>query len=578
MGRAVYIAAALLTALAALIVSLGPAPMRQGSPAACVIKNDTPIAPELLPEGGAHWTCRDAADSNPAHQHGFARFDLASDGARPPRYMVSRIGPFDRLVLTVADRDGAVRSRSYGPDQARLISGAPLFQLELPEVTPRSHAVFMQIEGMRHDMTLTHAALFAESPGHTIGHYREMMFLSLLLGMMLAPVLFDMSAWSALRLPFIRWHASLVIAFSMLVFVQSGLVTEFVDLTMAEMRVLLIMALGIAAFTACMFTHNFIEDDRMDRRLRRMLPWAGAWALAASAIHSLNFDFVAPLGAAFHSYAMAPVLLVMMLAMLDAYRKGSRAIRFQIIGWIPLFAAFTTQLLSYLTPMDLPTDALAMLYLGVMSETAITALGVADRFYILRRERDIALSQAHALGELTERDPLTGLLNRRAIDSRFEELHAEGYETFALFDLDHFKHVNDTAGHAMGDRVLQIVARVLDEDPGSIAIRMGGEEFLLLMRGDDAEQRLERLRAQIPIRVAHEVPQLESLVTASVGMVIAPQRAVPRAGFALLYNHADRLLYDAKSRGRNRIACEKLCGFERRKGDRRCQERQGAAA
>src|SRR3546814_5065966 len=81
----------------------------------------------------------------------------------------------------------------------------------------------------------------------------------------------------------------------------------------------------------------------------------------------------------------------------------------------------------------------------------------------------------------------------------------------------------------------------------------------------DAEQRLERVREQIPIRVAHEVPQLGCLDTASVGMVIAPRRAVPKAGFALLYNHADRLLYEAKSRGRNRIACEKLCGFDRRK-------------
>ncbi|MBA4165131.1 MAG: hypothetical protein C0510_10985 [Erythrobacter sp.] len=577
MGRVVYIAAALLAALAALIVSLGPAPMREGITAACMVKSEARIAPADLSQGGEHWTCRDQPDTNPTHQSGFARFDLASDGARP-RYLVSRIGSFDTLRATVVDRDGSMRSLSYDPDEARLISGAPLFVLELPEVTPASRAVFLQIDGMRHDMTLTQAGLFVENPGVTTDHYRKMMFLCLLLGMMLAPVLFDMSAWSALRLPFIRWHASLAIAFSMLVFVQSGLVTEFVELTMAEMRVLLIMALGIASFAACMFTHNFIEDDRMDWRMRRLLPWAGGWALAVSAIYSANFDLLAPLGGVLHSYAMAPVLLVMMLAMFDAYRKGSRAIRFQIIGWIPLFAAFAMQLLASLTSFDQPTDALSLLYLGVMSETAITALGVADRFYVLRRERDIALSQAHELGELTERDPLTGLLNRRAIDSRFDELHARGYETFALFDLDHFKHVNDTAGHATGDRVLQIVAGILEEDLDSIAIRMGGEEFLLLMRGEDAEQRLERLREQIPIRVTHEVPQLERLVTASVGMVVAPRRAVPRAGFALLYNNADRLLYDAKSRGRNRIACEKLCGFDRRKGNRRRDERRGAAA
>src|SRR3546814_13027400 len=86
------------------------------------------------------------------------------------------------------------------------------------------------------------------------------------------------------------------------------------------------------------------------------------------------------------------------------------------------------QLLTSLTTFDQPSDALSLLYLGVMSETAITALGVADRFYVLRRERDIALSQAHELGELTERDPLTGLLNRRAIDSRRSEARRAGKE------------------------------------------------------------------------------------------------------------------------------------------------------
>src|SRR3546814_18720576 len=69
----------------------------------------------------------------------------------------------------------------------------------------------------------------------------------------------------------------------------------------------------------------------------------------------------------------------------------------------------------------------------------------------------------------------------------------------------------------------------------------------------DAEQRLERVREQIPIRVAHEVPQLGCLVTASVGMVIAPRRAVPKAGFALLYNHAARLLSESKRSDERRV-------------------------
>src|SRR3546814_11871222 len=142
MGRAVYIAGALVSALAALIVSLGPAPMREGMTAACIVKSETRVAPADLSQGGEHWTCRDQPDTNPTHQSGFARFDLASDGARP-RYLVRRLGSSDTPRATVVDRDTRKRSHHYAPDHARMISGAPLLRPELPEDTPPPRAGFL---------------------------------------------------------------------------------------------------------------------------------------------------------------------------------------------------------------------------------------------------------------------------------------------------------------------------------------------------------------------------------------------------------------------------------------------------
>ena len=211
-----------------------------------------------------------------------------------------------------------------------------------------------------------------------------------------------------------------------------------------------------------------------------------------------------------------------------------------------------------------------MCYLGTLSETTITAIGVADRFFLMRRERDEALIEAIELERLSVRDPLTGLLNRRAIDERFEELHIGGYETFALVDLDHFKKVNDNEGHTTGDRVLQVVARTLNDDAGTIAMRLGGEEFLLMMRGADAEERAERLRQIVSLRVARELPELSQVVTASMGLLVAPRRALPKAAFSDIYSRADMLLYEAKAQGRNRMVSEKLRAFSpRNKNDRR---------
>ncbi|MFN6934082.1 MAG: GGDEF domain-containing protein, partial [Tsuneonella sp.] len=143
------------------------------------------------------------------------------------------------------------------------------------------------------------------------------------------------------------------------------------------------------------------------------------------------------------------------------------------------------------------------------------------------------------------------------------------YETFALLDLDHFKMVNDEHGHAVGDAVLVATAEILADEPETVAMRFGGEEFLLMMRGDDAEQRADRLRASIPMRVASRVEGLSRPVTASMGLVVAPLSALPRAKFNDLYVMADRLLYEAKSAGRNRTLRERIRAFRRPRRDRR---------
>ena len=168
-----------------------------------------------------------------------------------------------------------------------------------------------------------------------------------------------------------------------------------------------------------------------------------------------------------------------------------------------------------------------------------------------------------ALGELSERDPLTGLMNRRVIERRFRTLHRDGYETLALLDLDRFKEVNDRFGHALGDDVLRACAGAMRGLSDVLAIRMGGEEFLLLLRGRDALARAEQIRQSLPARIAREVPGLDRVVTASMGAVQMPRSIAAEAGFTEIYDRADKLLYEAKAAGRNRAMSEKLSLFRR---------------
>ncbi|QIG54061.1 diguanylate cyclase [Altererythrobacter sp. BO-6] len=577
MGRVVYFALAFAALLLAVAASnLLASDERSWAPTCFATYAATTSTGEMLRTGQSSQCGQNIGRS--ANKIAVARFDLASTSAQEANYLQSSIGLFESLELAVIDIDGSIRSVRYTQADVQLIPGAPLFLSPLPEITPASRQLVASFTGARHDASVLQAKLLPSDPTRSKQHVQTMLLLAILLGMMLIPVVFDLAFWSALRSPFLLWHAALSLAFASMVFLRSGLVIEFVDLSIASWRQLLIISLGAAIMVAALFTNAFIEGNRLDSRLRRVLLAAGLWGFIASVIHALGLDILAPLGGQFHTYALLPVLAAFIWVMADAYRRGSRAIRFQIVGWVPLLMAYSVQAVTYVVPLGISTEALPLFYIGVLSETAITALGVADRFFRLRRERDQALLQAEALEQLSERDPLTGLHNRRAIDAKFEELHAAGYEAFALVDLDHFKPVNDTAGHLVGDEVLKVVARVLDSDAESLALRMGGEEFLLAMRGKDAPARAEKIRNAIPIRVAQEIPELEQFVTASVGLLVAPRKAVPMANFSDIYSRVDMLLYEAKAQGRNRMVSEKLQAFDRRtgielrKGERRQKE------
>lgn len=163
--------------------------------------------------------------------------------------------------------------------------------------------------------------------------------------------------------------------------------------------------------------------------------------------------------------------------------------------------------------------------------------------------------------ELSGRDPLTGLHNRRHLDEQLNDLlvQVKGGSvvlTIGLVDLDHFKRINDTLSHAVGDEVLRQVAALLhsavDDVENGLAARMGGEEFLLLFPGVDRREgveRLERLREAIGRHPWAAVSD-RILVTASIGVASAPEDAVERGA---LIARADQHLYEAKRAGRDRV-------------------------
>ncbi|MGQ0646397.1 MAG: GGDEF domain-containing protein [Gemmatimonadaceae bacterium] len=201
----------------------------------------------------------------------------------------------------------------------------------------------------------------------------------------------------------------------------------------------------------------------------------------------------------------------------------------------------------------------------------VTIVGTLTANYTLEREyRRNYLHRVHSrvqgarlaetiaqLHDLSQRDPLTGLANRRAMDSQLEELCSQN-ERFAviLVDIDAFKQFNDCYGHQIGDDCLRRVAAMLRASLRFTAdriARIGGEEFAVVLPQtalEDARMMAERMRTAVyGLAIPHVGSPIGDMVSISAGVSASTGPASP----GKLIAEADKALYRAKANGRNRV-------------------------
>lgn len=168
--------------------------------------------------------------------------------------------------------------------------------------------------------------------------------------------------------------------------------------------------------------------------------------------------------------------------------------------------------------------------------------------------------------DLSRRDWLSNLKNRRAFEEEFKQelrrcqrLHAPA--TLALLDLDHFKLINDHQGHQMGDNCIRIMGNILNkfaQRPSDIAARFGGEEFILVLGNTNwkqAETVLNKIHEELKISaIANPESPIGDILTLSTGALVIHPRHMGNP--ETLIRKADKLLYQAKTEGRDRIIIE----------------------
>lgn len=313
------------------------------------------------------------------------------------------------------------------------------------------------------------------------------------------------------------------------------------------------LSAAIAIVLMLEFSRQFLELGRFAPRLDRLLRF-GRWPLAllalAASVPALTPDWTIEYLLAALLLLSAPLLIV---AGLLAWQQGSRRGGFFLCAWIPGLLFVILRALQLFLHWPLPVWLEFAMPAAFAYASLVLAYGLADHTLTIRHERDVA-------HRLAEHDALTGVLNRRAILARlragFLQARESGEPLSLLFlDLDHFKRINDSYGHHVGDQCLRSVVGPINSElrQGDALGRYGGEEFLVVLPGagaDDAEVVAERIRKRIeamPMLVSGQRVGL----TLSIGIaametdVLTPNDLIERA---------DAALYRSKSGGRNLVS------------------------
>ncbi|MEM6255750.1 MAG: GGDEF domain-containing protein [Cyanobacteria bacterium P01_D01_bin.156] len=240
------------------------------------------------------------------------------------------------------------------------------------------------------------------------------------------------------------------------------------------------------------------------------------------------------------------------IAIMFIFNTPQTVIKTAVVSWLLISLPVISYLIVHPNELWSPRGIEIALTLGPF--TGIVSILIP--FHQVLQDRLISLQDERALMQvLSERDSLTNLYNRRAAEEFLSICVADtdSRDGVILFDIDHFKRINDTYGHQVGDAVLLAIAsrcsQVLRKN--DCLARWGGEEFLVVLRHVRAEV-LERITEDLRLAIASDEIEPAGSVTASFGVTLVK----PTDTIENLLQRVDQAMYAAKISGRNRVIAD----------------------
>ncbi len=451
-------------------------------------------------------------------------------------------------TIHVLYADGAIRRIRFDHRDAwrRLKMGA-VFEVAIPAHRVRPVRLLWQIEGASNTRGILinpHLATLTQS------HRREMGLAALyaaFAGVCASLLISNLALWRSLRQRFQLAYCAMVMCLMVYGVSTSGVLGPM--LQMDNNRRLLLNAglLALTLFLAVTFARSFFDLPVLSRGMRRIADSVMAFLLATTGIYMLLMPWHAVLLDRVLMVAFVMGLSLVVPVMWGAWRARLPYVRTFALAWsVPIMVAGV----RIAQAMDLVgwnfwIDNSTLIAMAL--EAVTSAMVIAWRIKLVSQERDAAREKESQALRLADCDPLTGLLNRRAL---LREALASGGVSprlLILIDIDHFRQVNDALGHDGGDEVLRVFANTLRgaAPADALVARLGGEEFAVISPSQTTilpDRLLDAIRgARMPFDLR---------VTASLGSSIGYLET--EGDWTRLYREADRALYVAKNAGRDR--------------------------
>lgn len=366
-------------------------------------------------------------------------------------------------------------------------------------------------------------------------------------GVCIALLVYYIALWRAMREPFLLAYCAMIVATLTYGLFTSGALHYFVSgLSGPDRLRITIPLLAYSASTALIFVRFFFANTEIPAWLVKTT-YIQATAMAANAtIYAVLAPWQIKTLDAIYVYSFTPVPVIFGIYVWKAWKSKDRFLGYFLLGWSGVaLSTFLRMLHAFdIVPYHILIENSTLF--GMAFEALVSSLAIGYRVRLLAKARDRAeIAEAHAMA-IADTDPLTGLLNRRAFLRALLERHS--HWTLVLLDVDHFKRVNDSLGHAGGDEALALISQTLQQvaPQGALVARLGGEEFAIAYRGNllllEPEDLLASVR-QINLPQGYRI-------TASIG--IANRIVTSEDDWKILYRAADMALYRAKTGGRDR--------------------------